>query len=55
MAPIIQAEFPQLLTQLNDGSAPELASNPIAYPGTDPAGEVELLLFLSAGCVPAPG
>lgn len=55
MAEIIQAEFPQLLPEPTDGSAPELASNPISYPGTEPAGEVELQLFLSAGCVPAPG
>lgn len=55
MAEIIQSEFPQLLPERTDGSAPELASNPISYPGTEPSGEVELQLFLSTGCVPASG
>ena len=55
MAQIIQTRFPQLLPERTDGAAPELASNPIAYPGTNPVGEVEFLLFLSAGCVPASG
>lgn len=55
MAPIIEAEFPQLLPEPADGSAPRLASNPIAYPGTEPVGEVELQLFLSSGCQPAAG
>lgn len=55
MAPIIEAEFPQLLPEPADGSARRLASNPIAYPGTEPVGEVELQLFLSSGCQPAAG
>lgn len=55
MAPIIEVEFPQLLPEPPDGSAPALVSNPIAYIGGEPIGEVELQLFLSAGCQSAAG
>lgn len=50
---LIQSEFPQLIPEPADGSQPELASEAIALPGTTPEGEVQLQLFLSAGCQPA--
>ncbi len=53
MADLIQNQFPELLPEPADGSTPVLTSNPIAYPNTTPVGEVELQLFLSAGCEPA--
>lgn len=53
VADLIQDQFPELLPEPADGSSPVLTSNPIAYPNTTPVGEVELQLFLSAGCEPA--
>ena len=53
IAEIVQDQFPELLPEPADGSAPVLTSNPIAYPNTTPVGEVELQLFLSAGCEPS--
>ena len=53
IAGLIEDEFPGLLPRTVDGSEPTLASESIALPNTTPAGEVELLLFLSAGCQPA--
>ncbi len=53
IAEIIESDFPQLLPEPTDGSSPQLASESIALPGTEPAGEVNLQLFLSAGCQPA--
>lgn len=50
MANMIQSEFPDLLPLTVDGSNPTLASESIALPNTTPTGEVQLLLFLSAGC-----
>ncbi|HYJ13287.1 MAG TPA: hypothetical protein VEW66_06830, partial [Thermomicrobiales bacterium] len=55
IADLIEQEFPELLPEPADGSSPVLTSNPIAYPNTTPVGEVELQLFLSAGCEPAGG
>lgn len=52
IAVLIPEEFPDLLPQSADGTAPTLASESIALPGTTPTGEVQLLLFLSAGCEP---
>lgn len=52
IAILIPQEFPGLLPLSNDGSQPTLASESIALPGTTPTGEVQLLLFLSAGCQP---
>lgn len=53
VAGLIEQEFPDLLPEPAEGSDPVLASNHIAYPNTTPVGEVELQLFLSAGCQPA--
>lgn len=53
IAELIQESFPQLLPAPTDGSEPQLASESIAYPGTSPEGEVELLLLVSTGCQPA--
>lgn len=50
---LIESEFPGLLPTTVDGSAPVLASESIALPNTTPTGEVQLLLFLSAGCEPS--
>lgn len=55
IAGIINNEFPELLPEPADGSTPELASESIALPGTEPVGEVQLQLFLSSGCQPAGG
>lgn len=52
MANLIEDEFPNLLPLTADGSAPVLASESIALPNTTPTGEVQLLLFMSAGCSP---
>lgn len=52
---IIQEDFPQLLPEPADGSEPQLLSEAIAFPGTDPVGEVQLQMFLSVGCQPAGG
>lgn len=52
IAEMIPEEFPGLLPLSADGSSPTLASESIALPGTTPSGEVQLLLFLSAGCDP---
>lgn len=52
IAVLIPEEFPDLLPLTADGEAPTLASESIALPGTTPSGEVQLLLFLSAGCEP---
>lgn len=53
IAVLIPEEFPGLLPLTADGSKPTLASESIALPGTTPTGEVQLLLFLSAGCEPS--
>lgn len=53
MADLIADEFPELLPQVANGTTPVLASESIALPNTTPTGEVQLLLFLSAGCDPA--
>lgn len=53
IAEIIPEEFPEMLPVTQDGSEPVLASESIALPNTTPAGEVELLLFMSAGCSPS--
>lgn len=53
MAGYIEEEFPGLLPRTVDDSAPTLASESIALPNTTPTGEVQLLLFLSAGCEPS--
>ena len=55
MAAMIESEFPGLLPRTVDGTEPTLASESIALPNTTPTGEVQLLLFLSAGCEPASG
>lgn len=52
IAEIIPVEFPDLLPLSADGSNPTLASESISLPNTTPTGEVELLLFMSAGCEP---
>lgn len=52
IATLIPQEFPGLLPTTADGSTPTLASESIALPNTTPTGEVQLLLFLSAGCEP---
>ncbi len=52
MAGLIQSEFPGLLPLTADGETPTLASESIALPNTTPTGEVQLLLFMSAGCEP---
>ncbi len=52
IATLIPQEFPGLLPLSSDGSQPTLASESIALPGTTPSGEVQLLLFMSAGCQP---
>ena len=53
IAALIPDEFPGLLPRTADGSEPTLASESIALPNTTPSGEVQLLLFLSAGCQPS--
>jgi hypothetical protein len=53
IAGLIEQEFTGLLPEPADGGAPELASESIALPGTEPVGEVQLQLFLSSGCQPA--
>jgi hypothetical protein len=53
IAVIIAQEYPELLPEPADGSDPQLASESIALPGTQPVGEVQLQLFLSSGCTPA--
>lgn len=53
IAELIEEEFPELIPEPTDGSAPELLSESIALPGTSPVGEVQLKLLLSSGCVPA--
>jgi hypothetical protein len=53
IAELIFDEFPGLLPTAAEGERPVLASESIALPNTTPSGEVELLLFLSAGCEPA--
>lgn len=53
IAGLIQEEFPELIPEPADGSAPELLSESIALPGTSPVGEVQLQLLLSSGCQPA--
>ncbi len=53
IAGIIEQDFQQLLPEPTEGGSPQLASESIALPGTDPVGEVQLQLFLSAGCQPA--
>lgn len=53
IAEIIQSEFPELLPEPVDDASSQLVSQSIAYPGTSPEGEVELLLLLSTGCRPA--
>ncbi|MCA9835011.1 MAG: hypothetical protein KC435_13745 [Thermomicrobiales bacterium] len=52
IAAMIPDEFPDLLPTSSDGGSPTLASESIALPGTTPTGEVQLLLFMSAGCEP---
>lgn len=52
MAVLIEDEFPGLLPRTADDTEPTLASESIALPNTTPSGEVQLLLFLSAGCQP---
>lgn len=52
IAAMIPQEFPDLLPSSSDGGSPTLASESIALPGTTPTGEVQLLLFMSAGCEP---
>lgn len=52
MAGLIESEFPNLLPRTADGKQPTLASESIALPNTTPTGEVQLLLFMSAGCEP---
>lgn len=52
IAIMIPQEFPGLMPLSSDGSEPTLASESIALPGTTPTGEVQLLLFMSAGCQP---
>lgn len=51
-AALIQSEFPDLLPLAAEGQQPTLASESIALPNTTPTGEVQLLLFMSAGCQP---
>lgn len=53
IADLIPEEFPSLLPQVADGEERTLASESIALPNTTPSGEVQLLLFLSAGCEPS--
>jgi len=53
IAELIQEEFSELLPEPADGAELELASNSIAFPNTEPVGEVQLQLFLSTGCQPA--
>ncbi len=53
IAELINDEFSELLQEPADDSAPQLASESIALPGTQPVGEVQLRLFLSSGCQPA--
>lgn len=50
---MIEDEFPELLPEPAQGNEPALASESIALIGSTPNGEVQLLLFLSAGCQPA--
>ena len=52
---LIQEEFPQLLPQPanGDNQQQQLAFEAIALPGVSPTGQVELQLFMSAGCQPA--
>lgn len=52
IADLMAEEFPDLLPTSATGEEPVLASESIALPNTTPTGEVELLLFLSAGCEP---
>lgn len=53
IAQLIEQELPQLLPEPVEGEDLQLASESIALPGTQPTGEVQLLLFLSSGCQPA--
>ncbi len=46
MGDLIESEFPQLLLEGSEG----LTLEAIALPGTEPVGEVQLRLFLYAGC-----
>src|SRR5690606_35938265 len=50
---LIEERYPNLLPEPTDDSAPQLASESIALPNTQPVGEVQLQLFLSSGCQPA--
>lgn len=50
IADLIEDEFPQLMPEPAQGTELQLASESIALPGTQPTGEVQLLLFLSSGC-----
>lgn len=52
VAGYIEQEFPDLLPVTSDGEDRTLASESIALPNTTPTGEVQLLLFMSAGCEP---
>lgn len=53
IALMIEEEFPELLPEPAEGSDRVLASESIALIGSTPNGEVQLLLFMSAGCQPA--
>lgn len=50
IASLIEENHPDLLQDTGDGSQKQLVSVSIARPGTAPVGEVELQLFLNAGC-----
>ncbi|HEU0166083.1 MAG TPA: hypothetical protein VFQ54_13630, partial [Thermomicrobiales bacterium] len=52
IADLIQQEFPQLLATQSDGTK-GLAHDSIALPGTSPAGQVLLEVFVNQGCKPA--
>jgi chemotaxis protein histidine kinase CheA len=53
IAGIIQSDFGMLIPEAAEGDTPQLASNAIAFTGAQSQGQVELQLFLSAGCEPA--
>lgn len=53
IATLIEDNHPDLLQDTGDGSEKQLVSVSIARPGTAPVGEVEMQLFLNAGCAPA--
>jgi hypothetical protein len=53
IAQLIEDEFPELLPEPAEGSERVLASESIALIGSTPNGQVQLLLFMSAGCQPA--